>query len=139
MSVKWGNGRHFAELSLEQKENVIKYMMASYVPGIQTLGIPKLAVIALLTKLLAPSTLHFWILWGMGGIVSASLTAMVLALILQCTPTHALWTLTLPHNCLDPKILEGLAFYASGSFSFFSFPFFSSIITSTFGMGVTNS
>ncbi|KAK3388782.1 hypothetical protein B0T20DRAFT_457352 [Sordaria brevicollis] len=98
MSVSWGNGRHFAELDLEQKENTIKWMMAAYFPGIETLGFPKLAVIALLVKLLAPSRLHTIILWFLGTLCCLSLTAMVMTLLLQCTPTHALWTLTLPHN-----------------------------------------
>ncbi|CCC09532.1 unnamed protein product [Sordaria macrospora k-hell] len=105
ISVSWGNGRHFADLDLEQKENTIRWMMAAYFPGIETLGFPKLAVIALLVRLLAPSRLHTIILWSMGTICCLSLTAMVMTLLLQCTPTHALWTLKLPHNCLAPNDL----------------------------------
>jgi hypothetical protein len=113
MSVYWGNGQHFDVLDLEQKQNTIKWMIAAYVPGIETLGFPKLAVIALLVRLLAPSRLHICVLWTMGVICCLSLTAMVMTLILQCTPPQALWTLTLPHNCLHPSVLEGLAFWAS--------------------------
>ncbi|KAM0471100.1 hypothetical protein ACHAP7_009217 [Fusarium lateritium] len=43
MSVYWGNGKHFETLDLQQKQNTIKWMMAAYVPGIETLGFPKLA------------------------------------------------------------------------------------------------
>ncbi|ESA41994.1 hypothetical protein NCU02327 [Neurospora crassa OR74A] len=113
ISVSWGNGRHFADLNLEQKENTIKWMMAAYFPGIETLGFPKLAVIALLVRLLVPSRLHTIVLWSMGTICCLSLTAMVMTLLLQCTPTQALWTLTMPHNCLAPELLEGLAYWAS--------------------------
>lgn len=119
ISVSWGNGRHFAELDLEQKENTIKWMMAAYFPGIETLGFPKLAVIVLLVRLMVPSRLHTIILWSMGTLCCVSLTAMVMTLLLQCTPTYALWTLTLPHNCLDPKYLKGLAYWASGKFTCF--------------------
>ena len=94
-------------------------MMAAYFPGIETLGFPKLAVIILLIRLMAPSRNHTIILWSMGVITCLSLTAMVMTLLLQCTPTHALWTLTLPHNCLAPGILEGLAYWASCKFNWF--------------------
>ncbi|SPO06474.1 uncharacterized protein DNG_09164 [Cephalotrichum gorgonifer] len=121
LSVSHGNGKHFDVLDLDQKQNTIKWMMAAYVPGIETLGLPKLAVIALLTRLLAPGTFHFWLLWAMGVIVCLSLTAMVLALILQCTPVEALWTFSLGHDCLNPDILVGLAFWASTSSAFLDF------------------
>lgn len=87
--------------------------MAAYVPGIETLGLPKLAVIALLARLLMPNRIHLWILWCMGIICCLSLTAMVTTLLLQCSPPRALWTLTMPRDCLDPSTLEGLAFWAS--------------------------
>ena len=113
MSVYWGNGKHFDVLSLEQKQNTIKWMMAAYVPGIETLGFPKLAVIALLARLLMPGKIHLVILWSMGIICCLSLTAMVTTLLLQCSPPRALWTLTMPRDCLAPSKLEGLAFWAS--------------------------
>ncbi|KAK3487188.1 hypothetical protein B0T13DRAFT_521415 [Neurospora crassa] len=121
ISVSWGNGRHFADLNLEQKENTIKWMMAAYFPGIETLGFPKLAVIALLVRLLVPSRLHPIVLWSMGTICCLSLTAMVMTLLLQCTPTQALWALTMPHNCLAPELLEGLAYWASTCSAFLDF------------------
>ncbi|KAF9877753.1 hypothetical protein CkaCkLH20_04888 [Colletotrichum karsti] len=121
ISVRWGNGQHFTELDLEQKQNTIKWMIAAYVPGIETLGFPKLAVIALLSRLLAPGKTHLLILWTMGTICCLSLTAMVLTLLLQCTPPRALWTLSMPHNCLHPEVLEGLAFWASSFSAFLDF------------------
>ncbi|ROT35997.1 hypothetical protein SODALDRAFT_352843 [Sodiomyces alkalinus F11] len=121
ISVYWGNGKHFETLSLEQKQNTIMWMMAAYVPGIQTLGFPKLAVIALLGRLLLPTKLHRHILWTMGIICCLSLTAMVMTLLLQCSPPRALWDFSLPRNCLHPKTLEGLAFWASTCSAFLDF------------------
>ncbi|KAI3583831.1 hypothetical protein IWW34DRAFT_817285 [Fusarium oxysporum f. sp. albedinis] len=121
MSVYWGNGKHFDVLSLEQKQNTIKWMMAAYVPGIETLGFPKLAVIALLARLLMPGRIHLVVLWSMGIICCLSLTAMVTTLLLQCSPPRALWTLTMPRDCLAPSKLEGLAFWASSISAFLDF------------------
>ncbi|SCO86453.1 related to integral membrane protein PTH11 [Fusarium oxysporum] len=121
MSVYWGNGKHFDVLSLEQKQNTIKWMMAAYVPSIETLGFPKLAVIALLARLLMPGKIHLVVLWSMGIICCLSLTAMVTTLLLQCSPPRALWTLTMPRDCLAPSKLEGLAFWASSISAFLDF------------------
>ncbi|KPM45291.1 hypothetical protein AK830_g1291 [Neonectria ditissima] len=121
ISVRWGNGKHFDVLSLEEKQNTVKWMMAAYVPGIETLGFPKLAVIALLTRLLVPTRLHLWILWTMGIVCCLSLTAMVTALILQCSPPRALWTFSMPRDCLPSSTLEGLAFWASTFSAFLDF------------------
>lgn len=87
--------------------------MAAYVPGIQTLGFPKLAVIALLSRLLDPNRYHLIFLWFMGIICCLSLTAMVMLLLLQCSPPRALWDFSLPRDCLSPDVLMGLAFWAS--------------------------
>lgn len=113
MSVQWGNGQHFDTLDLEEKQNVIKWMMIAYVPGIETLGFPKLGIIVLLTKLLAPGRTHLIVLWGMGVICCLSLAATVTTLLLQCSPPRALWTLTMPRDCLDPDVIVGLAVWAS--------------------------
>ncbi|KAH7168465.1 hypothetical protein DER46DRAFT_679826 [Fusarium sp. MPI-SDFR-AT-0072] len=121
ISVYRGNGKHFDVLNLEQKQNTIKWMMAAYVPGIETLGFPKLAVIALLARLLMPSKTHLVVLWTMGIICCLSLTAMVTTLLLQCSPPRALWTLTMPRDCLAPSKLEGLAFWASSISAFLDF------------------
>lgn len=121
LSVHWGNGKHFVLLSTEQKENTIKWMIAAYIPGIETLGFPKMAVIALLARLLSPSRKHLYLMWTMGTICCMSLTAMVLTLILQCTPPRALWDFSVTGTCLPSSTLEGLAFWASTFSAFLDF------------------
>lgn len=114
ISVSYGNGRHFAVLSLEQKEGAVKWMISAYVPGIMSLGFPKLAVISLLTKLLAPAKFHTWILWIMGVLSVAGFAAVVTILMLQCSPPESLWNLTAPkHDCLPIDVLIDLS-YAVG-------------------------
>ncbi|KAF5548954.1 integral membrane protein [Fusarium mexicanum] len=103
ISVYWGNGKHFDVLNLEQKENTIKWMMAAYVPGIETLGFPKLAVIALLARLLMPSKIHLVVLWTMGIICS---TSAFLDFYLAVYPAITLWKLLMP---LKKKLILSLA------------------------------
>ena len=68
-----GSGRHFDTLTLEQQQNVIKYTIAAFCPGILSFAIPKLAVVSLLTKLLAPSPAHRIFLWCSSGLTTAAL------------------------------------------------------------------
>lgn len=88
-------------------------MIAAYVPGIETLGFPKLAVISLLTRLLSPGKLHRYALWIMGAVCCLSLTAMVTTLILQCSPPRSLWDFSVEGTYLPATTVEGLAFWAS--------------------------
>ncbi|KAK7445673.1 hypothetical protein Landi51_08069 [Colletotrichum acutatum] len=102
--VSWGNGKHFTVLNLEQKQNTVKWMIAAYVPRIETLGFPKLAVIALLTRLLAPGKLHLrkklalTCALGMGIIIEGNLIIIaacipILQPILEMFKGRSIWSL----------------------------------------------
>ncbi|KAJ4066360.1 hypothetical protein NW763_003396 [Fusarium oxysporum] len=75
MSVYWGNGKHFDVLSLEQKQNTIKWMMAAYVPAISAFLDFYLAVYPAITlwKLLMPlkKKLILSLALGMGVVCGA--------------------------------------------------------------------
>ncbi|KAK8094683.1 hypothetical protein PG997_001368 [Apiospora hydei] len=119
VATSYGNGKHFDLLNLEQKEGAILWTTAAFCPGILSFGLPKLAVIALLTRILNPSRAHWWYLWTMGLVCFASLLATVGVLLGQCTPARSLWTFSITEKtCFDKKILVGYCIYA-GSISAF--------------------
>lgn len=119
VSVSYGNGRHFNTLTTEQQEGVILWMMSAYVPGIPSLGLGKLAVIALLTRLLFPGKLHYWALWVLGSLCVATLVTTVSLLMLQCSPPRALWDFSVEGKCLPVEVLIGMSFLASSEYSTF--------------------
>ncbi|KAK7977378.1 hypothetical protein PG988_004868 [Apiospora saccharicola] len=119
VATSYGNGKHFDLLDLEQKEGAILWTTAAFCPGILSFGLPKLAVIALLTRILNPSRAHWWCLWAMGLVCFASLLATVGVLLGQCTPARSLWTFSITEKtCFDKDILIGYCIYA-GSISAF--------------------
>ncbi|KAK1730002.1 uncharacterized protein BDZ83DRAFT_783615 [Colletotrichum acutatum] len=61
--VAHGNGRHFDVLTLEQKSGAILWTIAGFPPGVMSFGLPKLAVVALLTRIMKPSRWHALFLW----------------------------------------------------------------------------
>ncbi|KAK7990661.1 hypothetical protein PG990_014941 [Apiospora arundinis] len=110
VSVSKGIGRHVEALSQEQRITATLWVYAAYCPSVLSFGLPKLAVIALLVRLLVPSRTHFWVLWVMGALVQFALLGVVGLLFGRCQPLlyaidqsiegHCLATSTWVHYCL---------------------------------------
>ena len=115
-AVQAGNGRHFALLSDEQKSGAILYTLAGFCPGILSFAIPKLAVVALLTRITNPSKRHKIILWIISGGCLIILFGCVIIIFAQCTPTRSQWDFSVQGTCWSPWILIYYAIVA-GSMS----------------------
>ncbi|KAM0715777.1 hypothetical protein Q7P37_008291 [Cladosporium fusiforme] len=115
-AAKSGSGQHFDTLTTEQQQNVIKYTMAAFCPGILSFAIPKLAVVALLTKLLNPSRGHRIFLWASSATATAVLFGCVIILYAQCRPSHSQWNFAIKGECWSPWVLIDYAIF-SGSLS----------------------
>lgn len=112
IAVSYGNGRHFSLLTTEQKEGAILFTIAGFCPGVMSIGLPKMAVVSLLTRLLNPGRLHFYFLWFLGIWCQLTLLATVGVLIGQCYPARALWDFSVQGKCLDRQILVDYCIYA---------------------------
>lgn len=79
----------------------------AFCPGVMSFAIPKLAVIALLVRLMAPRKLHYCILWAMGIAVQLTLLATVGILIRvidkKCPPFNDV-TLARPDHCVSVTV-----------------------------------
>ena len=111
-AVRSGNGRHFAVLNNDQRSNAILYTIAGFCPGILSFGIPKLAVVALLTKITNPSRKHRIFLWAMTITCLAILFGCVIILFAQCTPARSQWDFSVKGTCWSPWILVYYAIVA---------------------------
>ncbi|KAI8298148.1 hypothetical protein K4K59_002972 [Colletotrichum sp. SAR11_240] len=83
IAVSYGNGKHMKLLSTEQKQGAILWTTAAFCPGIMSFGLPKLAVISLLTRLMNPGSVE-----GSTIIIASSIPVMqpLLELILRRNP-----------------------------------------------------
>ncbi|KAI8179305.1 hypothetical protein KHU50_003050 [Colletotrichum sp. SAR 10_65] len=83
IAVSYGNGKHMKLLSDEQKQGAILWTTAAFCPGIMSFGLPKLAVISLLTRLMNPGSVE-----GSTIIIASSIPVMqpLLELILRRNP-----------------------------------------------------
>ncbi|KDN66169.1 putative integral membrane protein [Colletotrichum sublineola] len=112
LAVASGTGRHLDVLTLEQQQNNMLWTTAAQCPGIMSFGLPKLAVICLLTRLLNPGVFHKWFLWWLGIWCQLTLAVTVVLLIGRCTPARALWDFSVTGTCFDPSILINYSIYA---------------------------
>lgn len=113
-AVESGSGRHFNTLNVEQQQNVIKYTIAAFCPGILSFAIPKLAVVALLTKLMNPSPAHRIFLWCSSGVTTLVLFGCVIILYAQCTPSRSQWDFSVKGECWSVWVLVDYAIFAGG-------------------------
>lgn len=107
-------------LSTEQKQGAILWTTAAFCPGIMSFGLPKLAVISLLTRLMNPGRYHKWFLWWMG--IWCQLTLFVTAGLLlgRCTPARSLWDFSVTGKCFSKQILVAYCIYAGGMTTLFA-------------------
>lgn len=114
LAVKAGNGKHMTLLSTEQQQGAILWTTAAFCPGIMSFGLPKLAVVSLLTRLMNPGRLHKWFLWWLG--IWCQLTLWVTAGLLlgRCTPARSLWDFSIKGTCISTDILIWFSVYAAG-------------------------
>ncbi|TQN67056.1 hypothetical protein CSHISOI_08389 [Colletotrichum shisoi] len=82
-AVSYGNGRHFDVLTLEQKSGAILWTIAGFDPGVMSFGLPKIAVVSLLTRIMNPSRWHALFLWCLSIFCLVNFSAIVA--IYKCT------------------------------------------------------
>ncbi len=114
LGVQHGDGKHQAILTDKQQAAAHFWTILGFAPAIMSFGFPKLAVVALLTRLLNPGRAHLWFLWAMAAMTQVNLIVNMALLYTQCLPTASMWDASIPDKyCRDGQILVGYALYAA--------------------------
>lgn len=116
VAVGYGHGRHVQTLSQHQAEHVRLWTFAAFMPGVLVLGLPKVAVVTLLNRLLNPSKWQRRFLWIMVSWCVLSNVATIGVLAGQCTPTRAQWNFDMAIECINPDYTIGFSLYSGGEF-----------------------
>ncbi|KAK6211633.1 integral membrane protein [Colletotrichum tabaci] len=111
-AVSYGNGRHFDVLTLEQKSGAILWTIAGFAPGVMSFGLPKIAVVALLTRIMNPSRWHALFQWCLSIFCLVNFLGCVIILFAQCQPSHSQWDFSVEKTCWDKWILVYFAIYS---------------------------
>lgn len=90
-AVMYGYGKHASVLSLGDLEMAILLNTVSFLFGILSFTIPKLAVTAMLTRILNPGLMQKIWLWCLVGAAAAVSCICIILLFTMCDPPEALW------------------------------------------------
>ncbi|WQF86590.1 hypothetical protein CDEST_11604 [Colletotrichum destructivum] len=102
-AVALGNGKHVATLTDEQKEEALRWTAMAFAFGIVALALPKLAIVALINRILNPKRLHRFFLWSLVLLCAVGLLGNVVGLFAQC-PQEAVVQITFTRTaCLGPE------------------------------------
>ncbi|CAH0047753.1 unnamed protein product [Clonostachys solani] len=118
MAVKSGNGKHFALLSKDEKQNAIFWTILGFPFGIVAFGTPKLAVASLLIRLMNPNKINKICLWAASSLCMATLLGCVVILYAQCTPAYSQWNFDVAGTCISKWVLVDYAIFAGGFSAF---------------------
>ncbi|KAK7996050.1 hypothetical protein PG991_015517 [Apiospora marii] len=123
-AVDHGLGRHIEALSHEDQVAVTTWTYIAFCPGVMSFAIPKLAVIALLVRLMSPRKLHYWILWTMGITVQLTLLAtvgiLIRVIVEKCPPFNDI-TLKPPDHCVSVSVQVKWCLFAGSLSAFVDF------------------
>ncbi|KAJ5237748.1 hypothetical protein N7489_007839 [Penicillium chrysogenum] len=122
VSVTYGYGQHMSNLDPKTVEPALMWNMISFIFGIISFAIPKLAVAALLHRILNPSLIQRITVWGLVILVAIIALINILIYVTMCNPPRALWKPSMilkgEATCRDVWILINYATF-NGAFSAF--------------------
>ncbi|CAG8084887.1 unnamed protein product [Penicillium nalgiovense] len=122
VSVAYGYGQHMSNLDPKTVEPALMWNMISFIFGIISFAIPKLAVAALLHRILNPSLIQRITVWGLAILVAIIALINILIYVTMCNPPQALWKPSMilkgEATCRDVWILINYATF-NGAFSAF--------------------
>ncbi|CAI7584227.1 unnamed protein product [Penicillium manginii] len=118
VSVAKGFGKHTANLSTPAAEQALLWNMISFIFGIISFALPKIAVAALLQRILNPIRVHRIILWTLVSMVAVIAIINILIYVTTCSPPQGLWKSTLVlegvAKCRPVDVLVGFATFNGG-------------------------
>ncbi|CAG8898115.1 unnamed protein product [Penicillium egyptiacum] len=89
--VSVGYGKHATYLTMDNLEMAILLNTVSFLFGILSFTLPKIAVTSMLTRILNPKPMHKTILWVMVGTAAVVSIICIIILFTMCDPAEALW------------------------------------------------
>ncbi|GFN15408.1 PAXNEB family protein [Aspergillus tubingensis] len=120
VDVALGYGKH-AIVIADRLELVLLVNYINFALGIISFALPKLAVAALLSRFLNPTTIQRAILWGLTGFVALVSCICILVLFTMCDPARALWDTSLLSkgaHCRSSWILVDYAIFTGAVSAF---------------------
>ncbi|KAI9661964.1 MAG: hypothetical protein M1831_002879 [Alyxoria varia] len=121
--VDAGFGKHFEVVSPSDRPLAVFRVVTQTSIGVWTFALPKLAIVALLQRLLNLRKLVLIVCWSSSAILVAGCAALSLLWFLQCKPVPHQWDPSVGGACLDPMINVNLSYFCVAFSGFLDFAF----------------
>jgi hypothetical protein len=121
--VVLGYGKHTAMIMEEGGANLLEQVLLinyiNFALGIMSFTTPKLAIAALLNRVLNPGAFHQVFLWVLTAAVFVTSSICIIVLFTMCDPPQALWKTQLlaeGATCRPQRVLVNYAIFTGGMF-----------------------
>lgn len=122
VNVGLGYGKHTPVITQQGgMDLLVKVLLINYADfalGIMSFTTPKLAIAALLNRIMNPSKFHRVWLWFLTALVFISSSICIVVLFTMCDPPEGLWKIQLAASgaatCRPNKVLVGYAIFTGG-------------------------
>ncbi|KAL4938830.1 hypothetical protein BDV06DRAFT_200073 [Aspergillus oleicola] len=125
VNVGLGYGKHtptiMQEGGMDSLVNILLINYADFALGIMSFTTPKLAIAALLNRIMNPGRIHRIWLWVLTAMVFISSSICIVVLFTMCDPPEALWKIQLTSagaTCRPTSILVGYAIFTGAMSAF---------------------
>ncbi|KAF3014705.1 hypothetical protein E8E14_006414 [Neopestalotiopsis sp. 37M] len=120
LSVNYGLGRRYAEVSTSDAEQALYWFVMLSAVSIWTFSLPKLAIVALIQRLLNIRTLSWTggLMWTLAALGQAFIFVVSVLWYKQCQPVAYQWDRSLEGSCPRHAALENWG-YVSSAYSAF--------------------
>ena len=122
-AVDAGYGKHYQDISPEARPLAVYRSIVHSSIAVWSYSLPKLAIVALLNRLLAMSSSISITFWSLAIALVGCSSALSAVWYAQCSPREHQWNRAVPGTCLNPRVLENLSYFVVAFSIFLDFLF----------------
>ncbi|EHA48573.1 hypothetical protein MGG_00826 [Pyricularia oryzae 70-15] len=123
VAVRHGLGRHMWDLTREQRRGAQLWSILGSVTGVFGLGLPKIAMAAMLNRVLLAGYWSSMASWFLSIMSMVNFTVASMLILFQCaTPQKAVWARDPDNECYSIRLVIGILFSAFGDLYFAVWP-----------------
>lgn len=113
VACHFGMGKHQTRIAPADEPLARQWSIFLNAVSIWTFSLPKFSIVAMLLRILNPSTATAVLFWALVVTSQAQILATSVWWLCQCQPIHYLWDASAHGRCASFKILEGLYYFGT--------------------------
>lgn len=113
VACRFGMGKHGLRIPPADHVLVTRWSVLLCAVSIWTFSLPKFSIVAMLRRILNPSTATTGLFWALVVTSQAQILATSVWWYCQCQPASFLWDVSKPGRCANLDIMKGLSYFST--------------------------